>query len=90
MSAPESALGSSGGARRTLLALGLSLLVAACERGRGEVSSASPIGSVRIGYQKSSVLVLVKWKGTLDRPLGDKGMRVEWAEFPTGPALLEA
>jgi sulfonate transport system substrate-binding protein len=45
---------------------------------------------VRIGYQKSSVLVLLKWKGTLDTSLGKHGVRVEWAEFPTGPALLEA
>jgi sulfonate transport system substrate-binding protein len=45
---------------------------------------------VRVGYQKSSMLVLLRWKGTLEAPLVARGSGADWAEFPSGPALIEA
>lgn len=45
---------------------------------------------VRIGYQKYGTLVLLKGKGTLEKKLEAINYRVEWAEFPGGPQLLEA
>jgi sulfonate transport system substrate-binding protein len=36
------------------------------------------------------VLVLAKWRGTLEAALEEKGAKVTWAEFPAGPVLLEA
>jgi len=48
-------------------------------------------GSLRIGYQKSSVLITVlKAKGTLEPLLAGKGIKVSWHEFSTGLPLLEA
>jgi sulfonate transport system substrate-binding protein len=46
---------------------------------------------VRIGYQKSSTLITVlKTKGTLEKSLADLGYAVSWSEFPSGLPLLEA
>jgi len=77
-----------GHTRRAALALLALAVLGACQ-----ASSAAKAGSaerVRIGYQKSSLLVLAKWKGTLEAPLRERGASIEWAEFPSGPALLEA
>jgi sulfonate transport system substrate-binding protein len=48
------------------------------------------VSQVRIGFQKASVLVLVKWRGLLERALAPRGVTVQWAEFPAGPAVIEA
>ncbi|MEH2363322.1 sulfonate ABC transporter substrate-binding protein [Nostoc sp.] len=43
---------------------------------------------VRIGYQKSTILL--KNKGLLEKRLQPEGVSVQWIEFPAGPQLLEA
>ncbi|GJE60457.1 sulfonate ABC transporter substrate-binding protein [Methylobacterium trifolii] len=45
---------------------------------------------IRIGYQKYGTLVLLKGKGLLEKTLKPLGYAVQWAEFPSGPPLLEA
>jgi sulfonate transport system substrate-binding protein len=45
---------------------------------------------VRIGYQKTGTLNLVRLRGTLVPELAGIGMSVEWIGFPAGPQLLEA
>ena len=45
---------------------------------------------IRVGYQKYGTLVLLKGKGLLEQRLKPLGYRVTWAEFPSGPPLLEA
>ena len=45
---------------------------------------------VRIGYQKSGALLLVKQDGSLEKKLAPLGYSVEWREFPSGPPILEA
>jgi sulfonate transport system substrate-binding protein len=65
------------------------LALAGC---RGSVGEAEQVKTqqVRIGYQKNSVLVLVKWRGLLEKAVAPRGVTVQWAEFPTGPAIIEA
>lgn len=47
--------------------------------------------TVRIGYQKSSTLLqLLKSRGTLETGLAPLGVKVEWSEFTSGLPLLEA
>jgi sulfonate transport system substrate-binding protein len=47
--------------------------------------------TVRIGYQKSSTLLtLLKARGSLEQRLSAEGVRVSWHEFPSGLPLLEA
>lgn len=45
---------------------------------------------VRIGYQKNGPLIILKSLGTLEERLKEVDYTVEWKEFQTGPALLEA
>jgi sulfonate transport system substrate-binding protein len=48
-------------------------------------------GVLRIGYQKSSVtLVLARARGSFESKLKPLGYDVRWAEFTSGPPLLEA
>jgi sulfonate transport system substrate-binding protein len=44
---------------------------------------------VRIGYQKYGSLNVVKAQGTFDRELAQRGIKVQWTQFPAGPQLLE-
>ena len=45
---------------------------------------------VRVGYQKSGALLLVKTDGSLEKKLAPLGYSVAWREFPSGPPILEA
>lgn len=54
-------------------------------------ASASAQETVRIGFQKSSTLIAVlKTKGTLEQDLAKLGVKVQWSEFTSGLPLLEA
>ena len=68
--------------RRTL-GLGLAALALPAAHPRSAHAAAA---TVRVGYQKSGSLVLVRSQDLL-RPAG---LAVEWVEFPAGPPLLEA
>jgi sulfonate transport system substrate-binding protein len=46
--------------------------------------------TVRIGYQKFGLLVLVKARGRLEKALAALGWSVAWSEFPGGIQLVEA
>ncbi len=48
------------------------------------------VGVIRIGYQKSGTLLLLKARGVLERRLRPLGVSVRWSEFTAGPPLLEA
>ncbi|RQR39887.1 aliphatic sulfonate ABC transporter substrate-binding protein [Burkholderia sp. Bp9142] len=69
---------------RAILAAGLS---AAGIRTHAE----STPSALRIGYQKSSTLItLLKTRGTLEQSLAPLGLRVSWHEFASGLPLTEA
>ena len=53
-------------------------------------TSAATATTLRVGYQKSGILALLKRRGSLEKRLADFGVTVTWAEFPSGPPLLEA
>lgn len=58
--------------------------------GVGPVFSASK-GSFKIGYQKASVtLVLGRTRKVFERKLAAAGYDVSWAEFTSGPPMMEA
>ncbi|WP_168791492.1 aliphatic sulfonate ABC transporter substrate-binding protein [Paraburkholderia aromaticivorans] len=74
---------------RVALASSLTTLAA---RGYAQTSAANgqPI-ALRIGYQKSSTLItLLKARGSLDKALAPLGVRVSWNEFSSGLPLTEA
>jgi sulfonate transport system substrate-binding protein len=66
----------------------LSFLLLACGKQPSHDPERSQGPALRVGYQKSGALALLRWRGTLEAEL--RGTPLEWAEFPTGPALLEA
>jgi sulfonate transport system substrate-binding protein len=60
--------------------------------------AAAPVGvaraeaprELRIGYQKTAVLLVVKAKKLLEQRFEPQGVAVKWVEFAFGPPLLEA
>jgi sulfonate transport system substrate-binding protein len=52
--------------------------------------ASEPAKTLRVGYQKSGPLALVKRRGSLEAKLAADGVSVTWSEFPSGPPLLEA
>lgn len=44
----------------------------------------------RIGWQKGGVFALAKNSGAIEKRLAPRGVTVTWAEFTSGPPLLEA
>jgi sulfonate transport system substrate-binding protein len=71
-------------ARRRLLLGGASLALA----GRAAAAD-TPV--LRIGFQKSSTLtILLKSRGTLEKALAPQRIAVQWHEFSSGLPLLEA
>jgi sulfonate transport system substrate-binding protein len=46
--------------------------------------------ALRIGWQKNGVLALAKGQGALEKRFEQRGISVSWAEFSSGPPLLEA
>ena len=51
---------------------------------------AAPVTELRIGYQKTAVLLVVKAQKLLEQHFAPKGVTVRWVEFAFGPPLLEA
>jgi sulfonate transport system substrate-binding protein len=71
--------------RFALILMGASIL------GASVLAESNRRGVLRIGYQKSSVLISVlKVKGTLEPLLAAKGIKITWHEFTSGLPLLEA
>jgi sulfonate transport system substrate-binding protein len=58
---------------------------------QGATAQTTPADTLRIGYQKSSTLISVlKARGSLERLLASRGVTVSWHEFASGLPLLEA
>lgn len=85
------------------IGLSLSLLVSACAANSNSMNStnshAAPVADnttpaqekvLRIGYQKSGVLFLVKHRGGLEKRLKPLNVDVKWHEFPSPTPLVEA
>jgi sulfonate transport system substrate-binding protein len=53
-------------------------------------SVAEKQGVVRIGYQKTGPILLLKQRQTLEQLLEPQGYTVEWSEFNTGLSVVEA
>ena len=54
------------------------------------VLAQSAVKEIRIGYQKTGVLTVVKGLGFLEKRFEKDGIAVKWVEFSFGPPLLEA
>jgi len=76
--------------RRTLLATA-ALGAPAALLASPHIARAASAGTLKIGYQKASVtLVLARARKSFEAKLNPLGYDVSWAEFTSGPPLLEA
>ena len=69
--------------------LGLSVggaVVALSSRARAQ----APVKEIRIGYQKTGVLVIARQQAILEKHFAAKQIAIKWIEFTSGPPLLEA
>ena len=51
---------------------------------------ADALKELRIGYQKTAILLVVKAQKRLEQQVRAQGVNVKWVEFAFGPPLLEA
>jgi len=52
-------------------------------------ANSSETKEIRIGYQKSGLLPVLKQRRTLDTVFNPQGIKIEWVEFAFGPPILE-
>jgi sulfonate transport system substrate-binding protein len=50
----------------------------------------TPLKEIRIGYQKTGVLVIARQQAVLEKRFAGKQIGIKWIEFTSGPPLLEA
>lgn len=77
--------------RRLLVRTALLGVAATAPRFATAATAASARTNLRIGYQKSSTLITVlKTRGTLESALAPLGVTISWSEFASGLPLTEA
>jgi len=50
----------------------------------------SPAKEIRIGYQKTGVLVIARQQAAIEKRFAANGTQVKWIEFTSGPPMMEA
>jgi aliphatic sulfonates family ABC transporter substrate-binding protein len=75
------------GLTRRAVGAALAALAASCAPAPRKAGLGRP---VRIGFQRSGVLLLAKARGGLDAALAGLAQGVQWVEFPSGPPMMEA
>ena len=50
----------------------------------------APLKEIRIGYQKTGVLVIARQQAVLEKRFAARQIGIKWIEFTSGPPLLEA
>jgi sulfonate transport system substrate-binding protein len=79
------------GTKRAVAFLMLALAVAPFVTAGGNKENSDGDTKLRIGFQKSSsLLILLKGAGTLEKRLEPLGVTVEWSEFTSGLPMVEA
>lgn len=73
--------------RKFLAGAGGLALVLSCPARAGAEEAPKEI---RIGYQKTSALLVTKALGLLEKRFAQQGITVKWVDFQAGPPLLEA
>jgi sulfonate transport system substrate-binding protein len=55
-----------------------------------QVPQNAPLKEIRIGYQKTGVLVIARQQAILEKHFAARGIAVKWVEFSSGPPMMEA
>ena len=70
--------------------LKVSVAIAAAAGWSPPSHTAEAIKEIRIGYQKTGVLVIARQRGTVEKRFGAGDVQVKWIEFTSGPPMMEA
>ncbi|HXH44826.1 MAG TPA: sulfonate ABC transporter substrate-binding protein [Bradyrhizobium sp.] len=54
------------------------------------IAQGAALKEIRIGYQKTGVLVITRQQAALEKHFTSKGIEVKWIEFSSGPPMMEA
>ena len=73
--------------RREFLGLSVGGAVAALS---SRAVAQAPVKEIRIGYQKTGVLVIARQQAVLEKHFAPRQITIKWIEFTSGPPLLEA
>jgi sulfonate transport system substrate-binding protein len=68
------------------LSVGSAAVAALSSRARAQAG----IKEIRVGYQKTGVLVIARQQAVLEKHFAEKQITIKWIEFTSGPPLLEA
>ncbi|MGX9425295.1 MULTISPECIES: sulfonate ABC transporter substrate-binding protein [Bradyrhizobium] len=74
--------------RREFLTLSLGSAAVAALPLRAQAEAA--LKEIRVGYQKTGVLVIARQRATLENHFKSAGIEVKWVEFSSGPPMMEA
>ncbi|WOH67507.1 aliphatic sulfonate ABC transporter substrate-binding protein [Bradyrhizobium sp. BWA-3-5] len=74
--------------RRDFLKLSVSVAAAGALVPRARANT--PLKEIRIGYQKTGVLVIARQQAILEKKFAARQIGIKWIEFTSGPPLLEA
>jgi sulfonate transport system substrate-binding protein len=74
--------------RREFLKLSLGATAAASLS--PEVRAQASVKEIRVGYQKTGVLVIARQQAVLEKRFAGRQIGIKWIEFTSGPPLLEA
>jgi sulfonate transport system substrate-binding protein len=80
-------VGRYGMRRREFLGLSFGGAIAALS---SRAQAQASIKEIRIGYQKTGVLVIARQQAVLEKRFAGKQIGIKWIEFTSGPPLLEA
>lgn len=70
--------------------LRLSVGTAAAAAFASPANAQSAVKEIRIGYQKTGVLVIARQQASLEKHFTALGIDVKWIEFSSGPPMMEA
>src|SRR3954464_1490842 len=72
------------------LSVGTAAAAAFVFHANAQATSQGAVKDIRIGYQKTGVLVITRQQAALEKHFAPLGIDVKWVEFSSGPPMMEA
>src|SRR3954466_2509609 len=72
------------------LSLGTAAAAAFVSHANAQANAQGAVKDIRVGYQKTGVLVITRQQATLEKHFKPQGIDVKWVEFSSGPPMMEA
>src|SRR3954447_5735729 len=72
------------------LSVGTAAVAAFASRANAQGTSQGAVKEIRVGYQKTGVLVITRQQASLEKHFNPQGIDVKWVEFSSGPPMMEA